>query len=299
MRMPNVKKPRTLRAPWPPVDDLLQAQLVTAADNWGTLQTAFKRCDAWDIIYYNFGTYNPEEVNWYLREWIGCHDTTPDGRNYRFGFLPGMLPMKIYIPKADWVPPGPMQAAATQSALAILRDPVASNIFFKVGKFDLTRARITGVVNSILNGKITVIHRPCMGHMAEYRTGQNKLLIPFASAPAIGMRALMFHEAVHAAMDVARVPMTMQESEALAYVAQALYLRRNGVDMGASVPQPSFAVNARNFVAWSGIFKFAASAAEDIDNGQPVSPVDMVGLGLSITIAPTYQFEGAPLNDGV
>jgi hypothetical protein len=109
----------------------------------------------------------------------------------------------------------------------------------------------------------------------------------------------MVHEAVHAAMDVAKTPLTMQESEALAYIVQALYLRRNGVDMGHAVPQPGFLVNPRNFVAWTGIFKFAARAAEDIDNGLPVSRADMLALGLSITAAPMYEFEGAPNNDGV
>jgi hypothetical protein len=108
---PNVKKPSTLRTPWPPTDDRLQVQTVSGWDDWWSLQTHFGRCDAWDIIYYNFATYNPEEVNWYLREWIGCHDVSPDGKNYRFGVLPGGLPMQIYIPKNDWLPPGPHQAS--------------------------------------------------------------------------------------------------------------------------------------------------------------------------------------------
>ena len=117
--------------------------------------------------------------------------------------------------------------------------------------------------------------------------------------PDIGMRALMVHEAVHAAKDIDKTPLTMQESEGLAYIAQALYLHRQGVDIGASVVQPSFSVNPRNFVAWTGIFKFAARIAEDLDRGDPVSDLDVAGLALSITAAPTYEHEGAPLNDGV
>ena len=43
----------------------------------------------------------------------------------------------------------------------------------------------------------------------------------------------------------------------------------------------------------------SACIAEDIDNGNPVSDLDVAGLVLSITAAPTYEHEGAPLNGGV
>jgi hypothetical protein len=296
---PNVKKPTTLRSPWPPTDHLLQMQPVLGWDDWWSLQSLFKRCDPWDIIFYNFGTYNPEEVNWYLREWIGCHDVSSDGKNYRFGALPTGQPMQIYIPTDDWLPPGPQQGDAKRTALQILRDPFASTLSFKVGSVELTPGDLLSVAAMIDAGRITVHHRPCLGWMAEYRSGTNQLLIPFATMPHIGMRALMVHEAVHAAKDIDKTPLTMQESEALAYIAQALYLHRNGVDIGASVVQPSFMVNPRNFVAWTGIFKFAARIAEDLDLGNPVSNLDVAGLVLGISAAPTYENEGAPLNDGV
>ncbi len=296
---PNVKRPARLRSPWPPTDHLLKMQPVLGWDDWWSLQTLFKRCDPWDIIYYNFETYNPEEVNWYLREWIGCHDVSPDGKNNRFGALPSGQPMQIYIPTDDWLPPGPLQAEAQRAALQILRDPFASAMTFKVGSVELTPGDLLSVASMIDAGRITVIHRPCLGWMAQYRSGPNQLLVPFARTPDLGMRALMVHEAVHAAKDIDKTPLTMQESEALAYIAQGLYLRRNRVDMGSYVPQPSFMVNPRNFVAWSGIFKFAARIADDIDQGNPVSDFDVAGLGLAITAAPTYADEGAPFNDGV
>src|SRR5215468_11172808 len=170
---PNVKRPTTLRSPWPPTDDLMKIQPVLGWDDWWTLQSLFKRCDPWDIIYYNFETYNSEEVNWYLRERIGCHDVSPDGKNYRFGPLPTGDPMQI------------------------LRDPFASTLSFKVGTVELTPGDLLSVAAMIDAGRITVHHRPCLGWMSEYRSGPNQLLIPFANMPDIGMRALMVHEAVH------------------------------------------------------------------------------------------------------
>lgn len=295
---PNVKKPRTLRSPWPPTDDLLKVQPVLGWDDWWTLQTQFKRCDPWDIIYYNFATYNPEEVNWYLREWIGCHDFSPDGKNYRFGAVGGQ-PMQIYIPNDDWLPPGPKQAAARKTALDILHDHFAATLTFKVGAIELGHGDLLGVASAIESGKITVIHRPCLGSNAVYRTGTNQLLIPFAEMPPVGRRALMVHEAVHAAMDIDKIPLTMQQSEALAYIAQALYLHRRGLDFGATLVWPPFANDPRNFVAWTGIFKVAARIAEDIDRGATPGDLDLAGLFIAISVAPMYEHEAAPLNNGV
>jgi hypothetical protein len=305
---PNVKKPRTVRSPWPPTDDLLKVQPVLGWDNWWSLQTQNKRCDVWDIIYYNFATYNPEEVNWYLHEWIGCHDVSNDGKNYCFGALPGGLPMQIFIPTEDWLPPGPQQANAKKAALEILRDPVALGLVFKIGTMELKAGDLAAVATAITSGRITVIHRPCLGRMGVYwgeprkhwwTRPRKRLLVPFAKSPPVGVRALMVHEAVHAAMDIARTPQTMQQAEALAYIAQALYLRRKGENLGATEVVPSFAEDPRNYVAWKGIFKLAARIAEDIDLGHDVTNLELAGLMASISIAPTYQHEGAPANAGI
>ena len=48
------------------------------------------------LIQHNFGTLDPAEVNWYLREHVGCTLPTADGRNWRFSSAarPGL----IYLP---------------------------------------------------------------------------------------------------------------------------------------------------------------------------------------------------------
>jgi uncharacterized protein YebE (UPF0316 family) len=55
------------------------------------------------LIEFNFKTRNPREVNWYLREYVGCVKTTQDGKNYTFE---GADPQKaaIYIPRAELFP---------------------------------------------------------------------------------------------------------------------------------------------------------------------------------------------------
>lgn len=62
---------------------------VRDADNWWVVASRF-RMDVQYLIWFNFRTNCPEEVNWYLRERVGCKKTTADGKNYVFrGADPG------------------------------------------------------------------------------------------------------------------------------------------------------------------------------------------------------------------
>ena len=48
------------------------------------------------LIQHNFATLDPAEINWYLREHVGCTLPTKDGKNWRFSSIarPGL----IYLP---------------------------------------------------------------------------------------------------------------------------------------------------------------------------------------------------------
>lgn len=66
---------------------------LSGTDDWWTLGRAH-HVRPWEIIYFNFNTYVPEEVNWYLREYVGCRRLGPRRRNYRFdGARPGLILM--------------------------------------------------------------------------------------------------------------------------------------------------------------------------------------------------------------
>jgi hypothetical protein len=68
---------------------------VTSGDDW---QGLAQEChmDVGDLIYFNFGTRDPREVNWCLEKLVGCTQTTVDQRNYVFhqGARPGV----VYLP---------------------------------------------------------------------------------------------------------------------------------------------------------------------------------------------------------
>ena len=71
---------------------------VKDGDSWVSLARKHG-LDPWALIESNFKTRSPNEVNWYLREYVGCNVPTSDGKNWRFSTSasPGM----ISIPKAD------------------------------------------------------------------------------------------------------------------------------------------------------------------------------------------------------
>ena len=84
-----IKKPTTTSdGRWGPNDgsDKKKAffYFVKDGDNWGTVAQADGWSDAKAFVRYNFGTDDPLEVNWYLKNFVGCKLQTTDKNNYRF-----------------------------------------------------------------------------------------------------------------------------------------------------------------------------------------------------------------------
>ena len=83
--MVNVKPPlnpvqKRIPSLWPPKNGREYPVLDT--DDWWKI-AAREHIDPWALIMFTFDTHVPEEVNWYLRELVGCRHTK-DGRNYAF-----------------------------------------------------------------------------------------------------------------------------------------------------------------------------------------------------------------------
>ena len=85
MREPAVK------APWPPraENDPMGHQPEPVPVGQSSTQSFYTIAadhglDPKDLVYYNFLTRDPKEINWYLQEYVGCTKTTRDGWNYTF-----------------------------------------------------------------------------------------------------------------------------------------------------------------------------------------------------------------------
>jgi hypothetical protein len=59
------------------------AHLISDGENWNTLAARYG-WQAREIIQLNFKTASPQEINWYLREYVNCDQPTADGYNWRF-----------------------------------------------------------------------------------------------------------------------------------------------------------------------------------------------------------------------
>lgn len=92
----NIRVPKGYR---PPNSDEYE---VEDGDNWNRIAKRIG-LDTWDLIYFNFKTRNPREVNWYLKHYVGCDTPTPDGKNWKFSSTAN--PGKIYIPRKVLVLP--------------------------------------------------------------------------------------------------------------------------------------------------------------------------------------------------
>jgi hypothetical protein len=225
-------RPKKPKAHWPPHNYLVK-RAVTGADSWKSLAIFYGRTDPWDVIYFNFDTYNPDEVNWYLYHYVGCR-VSKDGKNYSF-IGDGTAPLYVYIPHGWWVPPPKKSAAdlakdakARAIVLATLLPAPAADLRFTFGGLELRVGDIPSITNRILDGRTTVEYYADGTGLAYYDPRHNRLKVPYASPPDLERRGQIVHEAVHAVQDVRGVRSTTRQSEILSFMAQLLYYQRSG-----------------------------------------------------------------------
>lgn len=73
-----------------------KAYRVKDRDSWVSLANA-NGLDPWELIEANFRTRSAAEVNWYLRNYVGCNVATQDGKNWMFSS--SAKPGVVYIPQ--------------------------------------------------------------------------------------------------------------------------------------------------------------------------------------------------------
>lgn len=97
---------------------------VRAADSWWKLadRPEVKRAglSALDLCVFNFRTRNPAEINWFLRNKVGCTQTTADRKNYKFSddAMPGI----VYLP----APNGSKSPISLDDPILVIGKPPAA-----------------------------------------------------------------------------------------------------------------------------------------------------------------------------
>jgi hypothetical protein len=235
---PHTPTPKTM-ATFPP-RGYVRPHKVQTGENWWTLAEKYRRKDPWDLIRFNFGTSNPDEVNWYLANKVGCTLTTDDRKNFRFSS--NASPGLIYIPRKRWKGGGSGTSGDPTAAVdhAAAKDCVYKSltwydnkhIDFELGGYKVTPAKLTRVANAVQSGKINVLHNPDLGGACKYfhrnddenEAMRNTIEIGFTYPREYEQQAVVIHEAIHASMDLESHTISDDWSEAIAYVTQFLFL---------------------------------------------------------------------------
>lgn len=99
--MPLIYEPKPLPSPLDYVPPSSEPYKAKANESWWTLaelpQVKTAGLSANDLCFFNFKTRRPQEINWYLKNKVGCRMTTRDGANYRFSGAD--TPGVIYLPR--------------------------------------------------------------------------------------------------------------------------------------------------------------------------------------------------------
>ncbi len=154
----KVKRPKKVR--WcHPLTNFEKAHRVQTGESFVSLASKYGFSDPWDIIRFNYGTKDPEEVNWYLRELVGC-TKTKDGMNYSFDSSDKFG--TVYIPPKGW------KKDTTEQDYT----------FFEAKMFNVMRSEFRncpyvqpGTISSIFNEKIFLVGDVNLKTWAEYDYG--------------------------------------------------------------------------------------------------------------------------------
>jgi hypothetical protein len=272
-------------------------------DSWVSL-AATAGIPPWDLIRYNYPGLPADlqqaarEVNWYLQEYVGCTTVTPDSRNYVFSSTAS--PGEIWIPN----PIAPVTRTPDQIArdrvLATLREPIDSNLNFGVGRLFIPASQYEWVAKAIEGGYISVREDSNLTGSAVYHWDVNRIDVPaYGGPPNVGQRALIIHECTHAIVDLRKITTRVEETEGLAYVAQALYSNLNGMTARHIVSADPHDIVS--WFSWQLIFDESTRLADVVKRRYRVTEDEASVLYTAIKGANFYRRRvgNAEVNDGV
>lgn len=215
-------KPAPALAAWPPggFRDAYRVGDKPGA-NWQTVAAGFGVPDVWDLIWFNFRTTDPREVNFYLHRYVGCWQSN-DAKNFSFmGAEPGV----IFIPPWGYKRPNPDPTKAR--FLGMLSAGVAHFPYITYKNVHISRSHFETVGMAVRTGKIGIGYDPDLldheGAGAMYLDYANKFIFrdPFINTPE--NRGSVVHEATHAVLDMHKGNgLQVLDNEFLAYLAEAI-----------------------------------------------------------------------------
>ncbi|QDT55991.1 hypothetical protein Pan44_40400 [Caulifigura coniformis] len=220
---------------------------VKDGDNWGSVATRDGWANAKDFVEFNFQTRDPEEVNWYLQNFVGC-TVSKDGKNYSFSssdavrMTDGSSQRGHIFTKNDIVtgPPVPLDDndVARESVLKVLGETgTLSRIRFEMFTFHIDGPSYGRMKKYVEKRSIRVRHNSSLAADGRYDWESDTLNLGFTTAATVDRRSLIVHELTHAIMDERAASwLTRKRSEAIAFAAQCIYASELGYTLYNAIP---------------------------------------------------------------
>jgi hypothetical protein len=221
-------RPAPALAAWPPMPfrDAYRVGEKLGA-NWQTVAAGFGIPDVWDLIWFNFRTTDPREINFYLHRYVGCWQSN-DAKNFSFmGAEPGV----IFIPPFGWKRPTPDPLMTR--FLSMLSASVARFPYITYKNVHISRSHFVNIDLAVRSGKIGIGYDPDgLDHAdagAMYLSYSNKFIFRDPFVDTIDNRGIVVHEATHAVLDMYRGHgLQVLDNEFLAYLSAAIAMETLG-----------------------------------------------------------------------
>ena len=174
----------------------------------------------------------------------------------------------------------------TNAVAGILHGPGVGSVWVQVGRYGITPHSIRAVGNAIRDGRIKVYYDPHFvvvrdSFSAYYDGGYDAMFTGFCQLDTIGRKAVLVHEATHAANDMkTRSAMLHVDDEAAGYTAQAMYIR----GLGTRAPIRLTSTNAIT----DAIYKASFDVADAIFGGRGQPATELEALRTAIRADPNY-----------
>jgi len=195
--------------------------------NWQAVAAGFGVPNVWDLIWFNFQTTDPREVNFYLHRYVGCWQSN-DGKNFSFkGAEPGI----IFIPPWGWKRPTPDPLMAR--FLSMLTASVSRFPYITYKNVHISRSSFETVGLAVRNGRIGIGYDPDRldrEHAgALYLDYLNRFIFRDPFIDTINHRLDVVHEATHAVLDMYKGNgLQVLDNEFLAFLSGAIAMKTFG-----------------------------------------------------------------------
>ena len=185
-----------LPASWPPAGFREAVNVSRGNWTWETVAGRYAVKDVRNLIYFNFETTNPKEVNWFLMHYIGCYQSE-DGLNFMFE---GAEPGTVYIPPIGYQRQTPTFSPFERYVVTTIRQYLP---YFRDCSYKGVRVRKTDlikVLRDIETGAFNVYYDPSLSdrhHAGEYLPDQKAILLKYWDLRSVHRENVLLHEFVH------------------------------------------------------------------------------------------------------